>query len=130
MGPVLVVMGFIIAQDLSQMGLVPDEGAVQELAAASPDPAFGDRVHPGRPDVAERGPDAGVGQDCVERGGEIRATVADHELDPVRLFSEVHEKVAGLLRGPFKEQISSSRAGWLPLAMSIQSRPAAFIAVT
>jgi hypothetical protein len=28
MGPVLVVMGFIIAQDLSQMGLVPDESAV------------------------------------------------------------------------------------------------------
>jgi hypothetical protein len=25
MGPVLVVMGFIITQDLSQMGLVPDE---------------------------------------------------------------------------------------------------------
>jgi hypothetical protein len=38
MGPVLVVMGFIIAQDLSQMGLVPDEGAVWEFAAASPDP--------------------------------------------------------------------------------------------
>ncbi len=29
------------------MGLVPDEGAVQELASASPDPAFGDRVHAG-----------------------------------------------------------------------------------
>src|ERR1039457_4003591 len=58
MGPVLVVMGFIIAQDLPQMGLVPDEGAVQEFAAASPDPASGDRVHPGRPDVAGHGPDA------------------------------------------------------------------------
>ena len=30
------------------MGLVPDEGAVQELASASADPAFGDRVHAGR----------------------------------------------------------------------------------
>jgi hypothetical protein len=39
------------------MVLVPDQGAVQELAAASPNPAFGDRVHAGRPDVAQHGPD-------------------------------------------------------------------------
>src|ERR1022692_3507679 len=43
-----------------RMGLVPDEGAVQEFAAASADPAFGDRVHAGCPDVAQDGPDAGV----------------------------------------------------------------------
>jgi hypothetical protein len=30
------------------MGLVPDEGAVQEFAAASADPAFGYRVAPHR----------------------------------------------------------------------------------
>jgi hypothetical protein len=44
--PVLiVVVGLVLAQDPSQMGRVPDEGAVQELAAASADPPFGDRVH-------------------------------------------------------------------------------------
>src|ERR1022692_3031705 len=85
----------------AQMGLVPDQGAVQELAAASPDPAFGDRVHAGRPDVAEHGPDASVGEDRVECGGEVGAPVTDHELDPVCLFAEVHEQVAGLLGGPF-----------------------------
>src|SRR2546430_2950984 len=37
----------VLAQDLPQMALVPDQGAVQELAPASPDPAFGDRVHAG-----------------------------------------------------------------------------------
>ena len=58
-------------QDLSQMGLVPDEGAVQEFAPASPDPAFGDRVHAGRLDVAEHRPDISVGEDGVERGGEV-----------------------------------------------------------
>ena len=99
--PVLIVVGLVLAQDPPQMGLVPDEGAVQELASASPDPAFGDRVHAGRPDVAQHGPDASVGEDRVERGGEVRAAVADHELDPVRLFAEVHEQVAGLLGGPF-----------------------------
>jgi hypothetical protein len=46
------------------MGLVPDEGAVQEFASASADPAFGDPVHAGRPDVAEHGPDPGVGEDA------------------------------------------------------------------
>src|ERR1022692_1886819 len=80
----------------AQMGLVPDQGAVQELAAASPDPAFGDRVHPGRRDVAEHGPDADVGEDRVECGGEVRAAVADHELGLMRLVAEVHDQVACL----------------------------------
>src|ERR1700733_1245856 len=82
------------------MVLVPDEGAVQKLASASPDPAFGDRVHAGRPHIAQHGPDPGVGEDRVERGGEVRAAVADHELDSVRLLAEVHEEVACLLGGP------------------------------
>ena len=68
----LIVVDLVLAQDPPQMGLVPDEGAVQELAAASPDPPFGNRVHPGRPHVAQHGPDA-----------------------------EVHDQVTGLLRGPF-----------------------------
>jgi hypothetical protein len=42
--PVLIVVDLVRAQDPPQMGLVPDEGAVQELAAASADPAFGDAV--------------------------------------------------------------------------------------
>lgn len=87
------------------MGLVPDESAIQELAAASPDPAFGNRVHTRRPDAAEHGLDAGVGEDRVECGGEVRATIADHELDLVRLLAEVDDQVAGLLGGP--------RAGWM-----------------
>ncbi len=82
------------------MGLVPDQGAVQELAAASPDPAFGDRIHAGRPHVAQHGPDAGVSQDRAGRGGEVRSAIADHELDPMCLFAGVHQEVAGLLGGP------------------------------
>ena len=50
--PVLIVVGLVVPQDPPQMGLVPDEGAVEELAAASADPVFGDRVHAGRLDVA------------------------------------------------------------------------------
>jgi len=60
--PAMVVL--VLAQDPPQMGLMPDEGSVQEFAAAPADPA-------------------------------------DHELDPISLFAEVHEEeVAGLLGGP------------------------------
>jgi hypothetical protein len=45
---VLIVVGLVLAQDPPQMGLVPDKGAVQDFASASPDPAFGDRVGPYR----------------------------------------------------------------------------------
>src|ERR1035441_10737768 len=38
--PVLVMVALVVAQDPPQMVLVPDQGAVQELAAASPNPAF------------------------------------------------------------------------------------------
>jgi hypothetical protein len=98
--PVQIVMALVLAQDLPQMILVPDKGTVQQLTAASPDPAFSDRIHPRRPDAAEHGPDAGVGEDGVEGRGEVRSAVADHELDPISLFAEVHEQVPGLLGGP------------------------------
>jgi hypothetical protein len=38
--PVLIVVGLVLMQDLRQVGLVSDEGAGQEFAAASSDPAF------------------------------------------------------------------------------------------
>src|ERR1039457_2095868 len=82
------------------MGLIPDEGPVEKLAPASADPAFSDRVHPRRPDIAKHGPDPRIGENGVERGGEVRAAVADHELDPVHLLAEVHHQVPGLLGGP------------------------------
>jgi hypothetical protein len=71
--PVLIVVGLVLAQDPPHMGLTPDEGAVQQLASASPDPAFGNRVHARRPDAAEHGLDAGVGEDGVQCGGEVQA---------------------------------------------------------
>jgi len=69
--PVLIVVDLVRVQDPPQMGLVPDEGPVEELAPAPADPAFDDRVHARRPDVAEHGPDPGIGEDRVECGGEI-----------------------------------------------------------
>src|SRR5712691_4540568 len=82
------------------MGLVPDEGSVEALAAASADPAFSNSVHPSRPNVAQHGPDPGTGEDRGERGGAVRASVGDHEPGPVRLLAQVHHQIAGLLGGP------------------------------
>jgi hypothetical protein len=47
---VLILVDLVHAQDPPQMGLVPDQGAVQELASASPDPALDDREVPAQPD--------------------------------------------------------------------------------
>jgi hypothetical protein len=41
--PALIVVSFVLAQDPPQMVLVPDKGAVQELAAVSPGPALAER---------------------------------------------------------------------------------------
>jgi len=45
---VLIVMGLVLAQDPPQMVLIPDQGAVEKLAPASADQAFGDGVGPHR----------------------------------------------------------------------------------
>jgi HicA toxin of bacterial toxin-antitoxin, len=82
------------------MVLIPDEGPAEERAPAPADPTFCDGVHARRPDVAEHGPDSGIGEDGVECGSKVRAAVPDHELDPLRLLAEVHQQVLGLLRGP------------------------------
>jgi hypothetical protein len=103
--PVPIVVGLVLAENPPQMGMVPDEGSVQEFASAPSDPAFGDRNHSGRSEVAEYGPDCGIGEQRVEYGGEVRAAVADHELDSIHLLAEIDEKVACLLSGP--------RAGWM-----------------
>ena len=47
-GPVGVVEILVLAQGGYQVPLIPDQGPVQQLAAASADPAFGDGVGPHR----------------------------------------------------------------------------------
>src|SRR4051812_32661547 len=42
--PVLVVVGLELAECVEQVGLVPDQGAVEEFVSAGLYPPFGDRV--------------------------------------------------------------------------------------
>src|SRR5271166_2662520 len=99
------MVDLVVAQDPPQMVLIPGQDAVEELAPASADPAFGYRVHARRLHVAEHDPDPGISEDRVEWCGEVRAAVADHELDLVCVLAEVHHQVPGLLGGPF--------SGWM-----------------
>jgi hypothetical protein len=79
--------------------LVPHQGPVQQLAAAA-DPAFGDRVHPGRLDGGADDPDASGPEDLIERGSEASVPVMQHELHPRLRILQVHQEVPGLLEDP------------------------------
>jgi putative transposase len=65
-----------------QVPLVPDQGPVQQLAPASADPAFHDRVHSGRLDGGAGNPGACGTEDLIERCGEAGVPAMNHELDP------------------------------------------------
>jgi hypothetical protein len=45
-GPVLVVMALVLAEDVQQVALVPDQRPVEEFAAAAAGPPLHDRVRP------------------------------------------------------------------------------------
>jgi hypothetical protein len=77
-----VVVLDVLAQQLFEVSLIPDEGPVAELATHGADPAFRERVGDRR---IRRGADdrgALAGEDCVERARELRGTVMDQESDP------------------------------------------------
>jgi hypothetical protein len=74
--PMLVMVSLVLAQDPRRWCWFQTRVRSSSSRRHPPDPAFGDRVHPGRPDVAQHGPDPGAGEDRVECGGEVRAAVA------------------------------------------------------
>ena len=76
MGPVLVVVVDVVGEKSFELVLVPDEGAVEQLAAEGPNPPFGERVRDGRPDRGGEDLDAFGAEDLVERVDEVAAAVA------------------------------------------------------
>ena len=73
------------------MALVPDQRLVEELAAATTDPPFHDRVCARCPDRAAQGSDPASGEHRVEGGGEFRDAIVEQELDAVGVAVEVHQ---------------------------------------
>jgi hypothetical protein len=104
--PVLIVVGLVLAQDPPQMVLVPDAGAVQELASAS---AIQRSMIAFMRGVATL--QSTVRMPASARTASNAAVKFDPRsrimnLAPVRLLAEVHDQVAWLLGGP--------RPGWMP----------------
>jgi hypothetical protein len=62
---------------VQQMPLIPDQGPVEQLAAAGQHPSLHDRVHSRHLDPAEHDRDPGVLEDSVEQGGELAVAVPD-----------------------------------------------------
>jgi hypothetical protein len=77
-----------------------DQDAVGEFGSGGQDEAFGVAVRPGTSWWDLHGVDACVGQDGVERGGELAGSVADEEPEGGGAVVEVDQQVAGLLGGP------------------------------
>jgi hypothetical protein len=73
---VFVVVVNVVDNDPLELLAVPDEGAVEELAAQSADPSLGERIGDRGPDWCLEDVDALGAEDLVERGGELAASVA------------------------------------------------------
>jgi hypothetical protein len=81
MGAVLVVVLLVRLQRVPEVGLVPDQRAVEELAAQRLDPAFHDRVRAGHPDASQDRRDPGAAEDLVDQCGVLAVTITDEEPD-------------------------------------------------
>jgi hypothetical protein len=77
-----------------------DQHAVQELTAQRADEPLADRVHPRSLDGGARDRGASGLEYGVERGGEVRAAVADQEPEVLEPVVEVQGQVPGLLHRP------------------------------
>jgi hypothetical protein len=85
-GAVFVIEVFEFAQCVQQMVLVPDQGAVEELAPAGLYPPLHDRVHPWHPHPSEPHLDARLGQNGVEQLRELAVGVTDQPPCPGPCF--------------------------------------------
>jgi hypothetical protein len=95
--PVLVVVGKVLGEHLSQVSFAVDEQVVGAFPAQGADPAFADRVCTGCLDWSLDDLDAFGGEDGVEAGGVLGVPVADEE---AKGCLEVHEQGTGLLGHP------------------------------
>jgi hypothetical protein len=82
------------------MPVAEDQHAVGELGADGQHEAFGVAVRSrtSRRDLDHL--DARIREHCVESACVLPGPITDEEPEPRYLFAEVHEEVAGLLRGP------------------------------
>jgi len=97
MGSPSVVMALVLSQDRPQVPFAEDQHPVGDLRPGGEHEPFGISVRARAPGRDLRYLNAGVGQDCVERRGELPGPVADQEPEACGAVSQVHQQVADLL---------------------------------
>jgi len=99
-GSSAVVVANIFGEYCTQVALVDDQHAVGQFGSQGADEPFGEAVRSWAPGRNADYLDAHIGQDGVERGGELAGPVADEESELGDAVIEVHHEVADLLGGP------------------------------
>ena len=100
MGPVRVVVIDVVDDEPFELPLVPDDGAVEELALKGADPVFGERVRHGGAHWCFEDLAAFGSEDLVECSSELAAAVAHERTRPSEPVGVVEEQAPGGLAGP------------------------------
>lgn len=98
--PVGVVELLELAKCAQQVRLVPDQGAVEQLATAGLHPPLHERVHPRHLDPAEHDLDASILEHVGEHAGELAVAIPDQEPRPVPGALKIHDQVPRGLGNP------------------------------
>jgi hypothetical protein len=99
-GSMLVVVPLVLTKRATEMGLVPDQRAVQKFGPQRLRPVFHDRVHARHPDTGAHSGDFGVVEDLIDQRWVLAVTVADKEshLCDASRNRQIHQQVADSLR--------------------------------
>lgn len=93
MGPVLIVVVDVVADESVELSFVPDDGAVEELAADRSDPSLFGRVRDRNAHWCLEGLEAFGPKHLVEAGDEVASTVTDERAGACEKFGVAEEQV-------------------------------------
>ncbi len=109
--PVFVIVPCVLGHDILEVPFAEDQQVVQALAPQCSHVPLRKGIRPRRPEGRLDDPHAIVGEHVIEDGRELAVAVADEELELAGAFAEIHEKVAGLLGGPWAVHARGRRRG-------------------
>ena len=95
-----VVVVNVVGQDPFEVSSVPYQDPIQAFGADGAYPAFGVGVRLRRPRWGPERLDAGRGENCIERRGELAVAIADQEPELGGALVEVHQQIPGRLGHP------------------------------
>jgi hypothetical protein len=110
-GPSTVVVPNIFREHDTQVPLIADQHAVGEFGSDRTHEPFGETVRPRRtwknPDHA----DAHIGQDRIERCGELAGPISDQETELGEVIAKIHHQLADLwvVHRPYGFGVTPSR---------------------